>query len=40
MEKGLMYGNKYGYTIITWNVPLKAMLMSIKGREMFFIFVL
>ena len=33
MEKGLMYGNKYGYTIITWNVPLKAMLMSIKGRE-------
>jgi hypothetical protein len=33
MEKGLIYGNKYAYTIVTWNVPLKAMLMSEKGRE-------
>lgn len=33
MEKGILYGNKYQYTIVTWNVPLKAMLMTEKGRE-------
>jgi len=33
MEKGIVYGNKFGYTIVTWNVPLKAMLMNPKGRE-------
>lgn len=33
MEKGILYGNKYAYTIISWNVPLKAMLMTDKGKE-------
>ena len=33
MEKGLMYGNKYSYTIITWNLPFKTMLSMQQGRE-------
>lgn len=33
MEKGLMYGNKYAYNIITWNLPLKTMLSLQQGRE-------
>ena len=35
MEKGILYGrNKnMSYTISTWNLPLKAMLMTTNGRE-------
>ena len=35
MEKGLLYGKNINmsYTISTWNVPLKAMLMTANGRE-------
>jgi hypothetical protein len=35
MEKGLLYGKNINmsYTICTWNVPLKAMLMTANGRE-------
>jgi hypothetical protein len=35
MEKGILYGkNKmYSYHIVCWNVPIKAMLMTDKGRE-------
>lgn len=33
MEKGLMYGNKYSYTIITWKYPIKTLLSMQQGRE-------
>jgi hypothetical protein len=35
MEKGLLYGKNINmsYTICTWNVSLKAMLMTANGRE-------
>lgn len=35
MEKGILYGkNKmYSYHIVSWNLPIKAMLMTDKGKE-------
>jgi len=33
MEKGLIYGNKYMYTIITWKYPIKTLLSMQQGRE-------
>lgn len=35
MEKGILYGKnkKIGYTIVAWNVPIKAMLMTANGKE-------
>ena len=33
MEKGLMYGTEYSYTIITWNLPFKTMLSLQQGKE-------
>ena len=34
MEKGLLYGKdkRFSYSIVSWNVPIKAMLMSDKGK--------
>jgi hypothetical protein len=34
MEKGLLYGKdmRFSYHIVCWNVPIKAMLMSDKGK--------
>ena len=36
MDKGLLYGidKRFSYHIVCWNVPIKAMLMTDKGREM------
>lgn len=35
MEKGILYGkNKmYSYRIVSWNLPIKAMLMTDRGKE-------
>lgn len=35
MEKGLLYGTdkRFSYHIVSWNVPIKAMLMTDKGKE-------
>ena len=35
MDKGILYGKdkKYSYYIQPYNVPIKAMLMSVKGKE-------
>lgn len=35
MEKGILYGkNKmFSYHIVSWNLPIKAMLMTDKGKE-------
>ena len=35
MEKGILYGKdiRFSYHIISWNVPIKAMLMTDKGKE-------
>ena len=35
MEKGLLYGKdkRFSYRIVSWNVPIKALLMTDKGKE-------
>lgn len=35
MEKGLLYGidKRFSYHIVCWNVPIKALLMTDKGKE-------